>query len=353
MSKAGEPNLGGKTNLTHEQLLDAVAAFKAHGSVRAAAKSMNLARGTFQNHLRWARAKGLLDDGFTPPQLPEGDLPTPKLIDHMCDRYGARSAHHAAKKWMPFTLKTSEPIAINWFGDPHVDDNGCNWPLLREHCGIIRRTPGMYGANIGDTHNNWVGRLMREYANQDTSKETAYKLIEWFFRGSGVKWLIMLLGNHDSFTDDGARLLKSICGNLCPMVDWRAQFKLVFPNKREVLIDAAHDFPGGSQWNPLHGPGKAAVMGGRAHLYVCGHRHNWAMFKNECPETKRVYDLVRTRGYKHIDHYADLNGYPNQKFGSSIVTVIDPLARDDTGLIKCFADTADGAEYLKYLRKRH
>lgn len=284
------------------------------------------------------------------PVIPDSDIPTEEIIESMCKRFDKRKTSNDAKKWMEFKVNSNDPIGICWFGDPHIDDDGCNWPLLKEHIDICKNTPGLYGANIGDTHNNWVGRLMKEYANQNTSRETAFKLIEWFFKDSGVNWLLMLMGNHDSW-NFGSESMSKIAEHVCPMIDWRAQFKLVFPNGKECLIDAAHDHTGHSQWNSLHGQQKASTMGGVAHLYIAGHRHNWALAQNECPHTNRIYWLARARGYKHIDDYAHNLGFGNQKSGSSVVTIIDPKA-NNVNIVKCFADVKEGAEYLTFLRNR-
>lgn len=331
---------------------EALAAYYKCGESKAkAAKLLGIAPSTYDNRIKRAlEDKPNKEPIISSGDLPQDDLPTEEIIKNMCDRFSKRKTHDEATKWRKFKVNSDLPIGICWFGDPHVDDNGCNWPLLKEHCDIVANTDGMYGANIGDSHNNWVGRLMKEYANQDTSIATAYKLIEWFFKDSGIDWLIMLTGNHDAWNDD-ARYLKSLCKNICPMVDWRAQFKLVFKNGKECLIDAAHDHKGNSQWNSLHGQQKASSMGGNAHLYIAGHRHNWALAHNECPETGRVYHLARARGYKHIDEYAVTCGFGNQSHGSSIVSIIDPRA-DDLNLVRCFADVKEGANYLSYLRNK-
>jgi hypothetical protein len=277
-------------------------------------------------------------------------LPVEKIIADLCQSFEKRKLSHDLKKWAAFNVKGLDPIGICWFGDPHVDDNGCNWPLLTRDCGIVAKTPGMFGANIGDSHNNWVGRLAREYANQDVSRDTAFKLIDWLFTKSGVDWLIMLVGNHDEW-NDGARILKKMTQHICPMIDWRAQFRLVFSNGRECLIDAAHDHKGHSQWNPVHAQQKASSMGGVAHLYIAGHRHTWALAQHECEHSGRIYWLARCRGYKHMDHYATLNGFGQQAQGSSVVSVIDPQA-DDINFVRCFADVQEGADYLTFLRKK-
>ena len=288
---------------------------------------------------------------ITPPTILDDDIPVEEIIASMCKRFDKRHASHKSKKWMEFKVDTDLPIGICWFGDPHVDDDGCNWPLLKDHIDLCKNTEGMYGANIGDTHNNWVGRLTAEYANQETSRGTAFKLIQWFLEDSGVNWLIWLLGNHDKW-NMGSETMGRIVQHTCPMTDWRAQFKLKFSNGRECLIDAAHDHAGHSQWNSLHAQQKASTMGGVAHAYIAGHKHNWALAQNECPHTHRVYWLARARGYKHIDHYGENLGFGSQQNGSSIVMVIDPQA-SDVNMVRCFADVREGAEYLTFLRQKN
>lgn len=312
----------------------------------------NTMRIHFKTYANLLSAAGLVKKTLSEvkaPIMPSDDLPTEEIIDSMCKRFSKRSDAHSAKKWMEFKVDTDKPIGICWFGDPHIDDDGCNWPLLKEHIDICKNTEGLYGANIGDTHNNWVGRLVKEYANQNTSRGTAFKLIEWFFKDSGVNWMFWLLGNHDEW-NYGGESLGLMAKNICPMIDWRAQLKLKFKNGKECLIDAAHDHAGHSQWNQLHGQQKASAMGGIAHLYIAGHRHNWALAQHECSQTNRIYWLARARGYKHIDTYAEHLGYGSQKFGASVVSIIDPKAKD-VNMVRCFADVKEGAEYLNFLRK--
>lgn len=284
------------------------------------------------------------------PLIPDPDLTAQQIIDMRIKQYEQRKAWSDAKKWMEFAVNTDLPIGICHFGDPHLDDDGCDWPLLQRDIALCRDTPGLFGMNMGDVHNNWVGRLMKEYANQSTTRSQAWKLIDWFFKDSGVKWLVMLLGNHDEW-NYGNELLTRIAENTCTMIDWRAQFVLRFSNDCRFRIDAAHDHSGQSQWNSLHAQQKASSMGGTAHLYIAGHRHNWAVAQHECPHTNRVYWLARARGYKRIDDYAEKLGFGEQKFGASIVTVIDPKA-SEVNRARVFADVAEGAEYLTFLRSR-
>jgi len=136
------------------------------------------------------------------------------------------------------------------------------------------------------------------------------------------------------------------------MEEWQAKFKLVFPNKKECRIWAAHDFPGHSMWNTMHGAQRAAHMKEEAHLYICGHTHNWALHQEESASREFVYWLARARGYKFMDDYAEKLGHFSQDNGAAILTIIDPDAASQAGFVQCYADVEHGADVLTYMRSR-
>jgi len=112
--------------------------------------------------------------------------------------------------------------------------------------------------------------------------------------------------------------------NQIAMHDWQAKGTLSSPNGHDLRMWVAHNFPGTSQWNKLHGAQKAAQMKDWAHLYVAGHHHNWALHQEEHDHRNFVYWLARVRGYKSMDDYADGLGFGEQAYGSAVVAVIDP-----------------------------
>lgn len=284
--------------------------------------------------------------------LPEDDIPVTEIIDIMCKRYTKRKQNADAKKWRKFTVPVSGPYALMIFGDPHIDDNGCDWVTLRDHCNLAANTEALYAVNIGDTTNNWCGRLARLWAEQDTSASTARKLVQWFLADSGVPWWLWIAGNHDAWMGPvGIDALERFKPHHVMMEDWGAKVTLVSKNGFEMRIHAAHNFSGHSQWNPLHGPQKEAMWGDPAHLYVAGHHHNWALFHGEHQHKNSSYWLARARGYKMIDEYATRLGFGSQQYGQSILVVVDPDI-NDVGQVTCFADPVEGVEYLKWKRSR-
>jgi hypothetical protein len=332
----------------------AAAIREANGNKAEAARLLGIPRSTLRYYSD--RVVGAQPDSVANvelPQIPDEDIPVEEIIDGMVVRFKKRQEYFNARQWMKFKIKDDKPIGICWFGDPHVDNNGCNWGLLKEHCEILRTTEGMYGASIGDHTDNWVGRLTRLYAHSDQSRTTAIRLAEWFIRDSGVRWLLLLRGNHDMWSstrhDDPLHWIANGVG--APMEDWSARIKLEFPNGRIGKVHAAHNFKGHSQWNTLHGLQKAAHMKEDADLYVAGHTHNWALHQEESASRDFTYWLARCRGYKFLDEYADVLGYLPQQGGASIVSVFDPNA-EGSGFVQCFADVASAARYLTWLRSQ-
>lgn len=332
-----------------ELVEQAHAAVEEHGSQRAAAHALGIHRSTLRNRVKLARPE---KGGITMPVFPDDDLSAEQIIDHKCARFEKRKESYDAHTWFPVKVKDNLPIGIFWFGDPHVDDDGCNWPLLRKHIDLVKDTEGLYGANIGDTTNNWSGRLIRLYANQDSSVKTARKLASYFMLEAGIQWIVWLLGNHDQWGDGSTILAQmgSTQGIVCH--DWEARFSVVFPNGRACRIWAAHDFKGHSQWNPLHGPMKIAQMGEEADLYVAGHKHHWARMQWENANRGMTPLVLRVRGYKCLDEHARRLGFPEQDEGAGVITVINPNAEHPSSFVREFVDVDEGAAWLTWLRDR-
>lgn len=350
--------------LTDAELLRTIKAVAECGGTTGASHKLKLNESTVRRHIRIANQRGLhLDERprkvskearpLSFPEFPSGQPEDDVLLDHMCRQFDRQHKAFLARKWFEVGVNMDGPIGIAWMGDPHVDSDGCNWPLLREHAAIMAETEGLFAANIGDTTDNWIGRLQRLYAHSGQSRETAVQLAEILISKLGIDWILLLRGNHDMWAkskpDDPLTWMQR---GGAPMEDWQAQFKLRFLNGRKARIWAAHDFPGHSLWNPLHGPQRSAKTRAEADLYVCGHKHNYAMFSTQDGDRGNVYWLARARGYKFIDMHAEVNGYASQSEGASIVSVFNPDATSPAGFLQCFADVGAAADFLTFLRRR-
>ena len=119
-----------------------------HGTASAAARALSMPEATLRSRIASARNKGMVPDGSIPsaPVLPdfgEDDVPVEDIIDHMSKRFKKRYAHSKAKEWFDISMPDDEPMGLCLMGDPHVADDGCNWPLLKDDCEIMASTPGL------------------------------------------------------------------------------------------------------------------------------------------------------------------------------------------------------------------
>lgn len=284
----------------------------------------------------------------TMPALPSADTPLAELISRHVERYDRRTKRRKAEKWFPISIKETQPFGIVFFGDPHLDDPDCDWRLLQSHIEITKQ-PGIYAACVGDKTNNWVGNLVRLYADQHTTASDARRLAGWYLKDAGIPWLFHVLGNHDLW-NQGDAILSLINDNTYYFADWDARVN-IRAGGQSWKIHCAHDFKGTSIWNRTHGPMRAAMLSGEADLYVCGHRHTFGMQTVEIEETGQVKHVVRTRGYKMHDHYAVVNGFSQGKVGSAVFVLFDPGAASEAERMTTFASVEFGARVLAGLRK--
>lgn len=326
------------------------------GNQSATARVLGLPRQTAIGQIKAAkrmRERGDLDDDFTVEPLPGFDLPIEKLREHRRSTWNQRHTAEVARKLIQVRVNLDGPIGILHFGDPHIDDDGCNFPKLESDVELVKKTQGLLAGNVGDLHNNWIGRLAQLYGNQSTSKAQAWKLVEWFVKE--LNWLYIVKGNHDCWSGSGDPLDFIKHAGIGVLESHGARLNLTFPNGKQYRINARHDFSGHSMWNPNHGPVKAIKAGWRDHLLTCGHIHETGFGPPlKDPATGLISWPIRCAGYKVHDDYGNRLGLPDQNISPSILTVIDPTkADDDPGLTVPFLDVEEGAEFLTWKRKRY
>lgn len=339
--------------LTDEECLRAVELMQDHKTKNDAAKAAGHDWHWIKRRIAEAERRNLIPDVNSKIEMPtfveEGDEEEPieEILSRQRKAFERKQKAAEARNWFPIKVNEEKSYGINWFGDPHLDDGGCNWPLLEKHIAICRQD-GVYAGNIGDTTNNWpwTGRLAKLWSESEVSNKTAKRMAEWFMFSAGIKWLVWILGNHDAW-NGGDEFYKRLGATYVPVLDWRAQFRLVHQNGSETRIDAAHGRKGNSIYNPSHGTLRDAKFGQEADLFVTGHIHSFKLDHYEIPERSKTTWLAQTRGYKWFDHYATVNGFAEYQTGASIFSVVDP----STGRVQCFADPEEGADYLKWKRR--
>ena len=298
---------------------------------------------------RYARQLREKFQGFETDEIPSEILPAEDLVRQKKERFVQREAAAGAKKLRSIRITIPGPIGICHMDDPHIDDDGTDICRIEHDLKLIRDTEGMFGANVGDVHNNWAGRLARLYGEQSTSSREAWELVKWYL--GYIPWLYVVGGNHDCW-DGKDILLDWIIGQNGNFGPSYVRMSLAFANGREVRVNARHKFPGTSIYNPAHGPMRAALFGWRDHILTCGHLHKTGYGLLKCPVTGMISHALQIATYKIYDQYAIELGLPDQNISPNCTTVIDPEATNDVNLVTIFWDLETAADFLTYLRRR-
>lgn len=292
---------------------------------------------------------------FEAPYIPSGELPLPELLDHIERRSLLVQEAHKARRLMNVKVNTPGPIGLMFWGDPHLDDNGCDFVTLRRHVEIAsakHRKRYLFSGNIGDVQNNWIGRLSRLYGKQDTSEKTAWRLVEWLMRDAGIRWLFLIRGNHDEWSGTGDPLNWIMRGSGAVDQPHGARIALGHPCGAETRIHARHDFKGHSQFNDLHGLKKELLWGERDHVVVAGHRHIGGDASDLIGGVS--CQLLRVSGYKRVDDYQHQGGFAVKPMHPSALVIIDPSKADnERSRAWCAPSVEEGVEYLDWLRARY
>lgn len=246
----------------------------------------------------------------------------------------------------------AEPTGLMILGDPHVDNDGCDWEKIFEDVKLAQSTEGVLMACVGDMQDNWIGRLSKLYSNSSITASDGWRLSEWLL--NSMQWIAIVGGNHDSWAHgpgvDPMQWLTKQCGVMCYAPDeirmtltWRDR-----PDLEPIIWILRHDFGGRSWYHPTHGPNKEAMLDGKCHLLTAGHIHQWGQLTTE-QRHSRVTHAVRVRGYKRNDSFAIQKGFFEQTYGEAALIVLDPEL-EGPGRIKIFWDLEEGCKYLTYLR---
>lgn len=342
---------------TQETLLDCLAVVARNGgSVAAAAREMGIPRETLRNRIySYSRSKTLdaglsLESQLDIPKPPPSDEPIADLLDRKKTQYARGKASNDFQKLIPIGVKANGPVVIAVIGDPHVDDDGCDIDRLLGDMEIIGSTKGMFALHLGDITNNWVGRLGRLYAHQSTKASDGIRIAEHIFQMAPP--LAVVGGNHDLWNEGMSWLQFCVKQSGCDILQSHGvRMSLNFPVGQHVRIHARHDFPGHSQYNPVHGLGKEHLFGMRDHINLAGHKHIDAISAVPSPEGF-IHWMARVSGYKLHDDYAKQGNFKEMKMAPALGLMIDPQARMPAELVKPFWDLAEAADYLAFKQRR-
>lgn len=312
-------------------------------NISRAASYLGINRTTMQS-----RARRLGYDRFTASPLPHRSRQIDELIrDRLIESTRVIDADEA-RELIPIKINIDGPFAILCMGDPHIDDPGCAFALLKEHLELAANHPYILPANIGDLANNWVGRLARLYADQSVTARESWTLVEWMVKS--VQWLFIIAGNHDLWTGAGDPVawFAKQAGSMYE--EHGVRLELRHPCGAKTRVHARHDFPGHSIWNSMHGPKRELVAGFRDHLLIAGHKHIGGDEGTISPDGICA-QLVRVSGYKLADTYARALGLKKMPIHPAALIIIDPREPDNSrGRVFCAPTVEKGVLILDAMR---
>ncbi len=332
-------------------------------SRNAAAATSGIPRNTLLSRCQIAMKRfGLPDpqsDGakssFRASPIPDKARSIDELITHRIAESKRAREYEEAIKLITVKIDTPGPIGLMVFGDPHIDNPGCDFALLKSHLEIAaQRQEYVFAGNIGDLRDNWIGRLERLYAQTTVSAKETWRLVEWMMRDAGVRWTWLVRGNHDAWAGINDPLDWIVRGSGVG-VDQDSGLRISFrhPNGIETRLHARHDFRGNSEYNPLHALKKETLYGRRDHVIVAGHRHIGAD-AGDVNGDGSVFRMVRVSGYKVSDSYRQTIGAQAKPMHPAAMIIVDPDQPDcSSSRVWVSPDVETGAEYLDWIRARY
>lgn len=306
------------------------------------------------NSVRSKRAKEGLESGiqvharerFSIEKLATPNRPIIELLEEQRGRFANRHKRGEQKRdGISVFLEGSGPYAITIFGDPHIDDDGCDIESLVYHLEAVNSCPDMYAINAGDLTNNWIGGLARLYAKQSKSDDEANELLDWLL--DATDWVAVILGNHDKWTVTAERACKA---KGVQHVSHGARFRFHRDGCREILADLRHTHKGNSMYNPSHAQVKQSFRGSPCDIILGAHTHTsgYTLVKNGV--TGKVNHCVRVGPFKVEDEYADANGFAHEMISPAVTWVVNPKAGEPHD-VSVWHDIDQAIDWLTYLKR--
>ena len=282
----------------------------------------------------------------------EEEMSTEELLDQRIRAFNYREKLDKSQQFLNIKVKDPKPIGIYFQGDPHVDDDGCDLPLLIKHMDIVNKTEGLFSASVGDLSNNWARRTKLEglWSKQSSTAQQGWQLVEWLV--GYTDYIFIVAGNHDMWSGHGDPvkwMMKPLKTTYSPH-SIRVNLKLP---KHEVRINCAHEFRGNSIYNTSHGIVRHAIFNARDHILVAGHKHISGYMPMKDAHNGIVMHCLQVGSYKKYDDYAKELNLPNKMMSPCGVAVINTNLDETHGdFIKVFWEVDEGADYLTHLRRK-
>jgi hypothetical protein len=337
---------------SHDQKMEAAAKAADYPSIHAAAAALGIRWGTLKRAIAYAEAHKAKEAPFLVAPLPSPDEPLESLLERRRAAAERVIPAQEARNLIPVKVKHKGPVGLFCQGDPHLDNDGCDFPRLEADLKAIAGNPRIMALSLGDVTDNWIGRLERLHASSSVKAADGWRLAEWMFSYPGVNWLGLVAGNHDKWSGHRDPLKWIAKARVALHEDDVLRMALHHPGGAETRIHARHDFKGSSIWNDMHGLKREVAIGSRDHLLVAGHRH-LGEDGGIVNADGFVTQLLRLSGYKRADAYAVAGQFRPKPMHPSALVIINPdRPETERGRVWVAPDIETGVDYLNFLVRR-
>lgn len=352
-----------KAGLSDDQLRDVYEAVRDAGTATGASETLQIPARTVLYRLERAIKKLKLPDprsefvqarSFTVDPIPQKVRPLDQLLEHRRQEAKRSIEYEDFIKLIPIKVKTDGPYGIMVFGDPHIDNPGCDFPMLEKHLKLAAdRKEYVLAGNIGDLQDNWIGRLERLYADTTVNAKEIWALVEWMMRKAGVQWTWLVKGNHDLWSGRNDPLDWIVRGGGVGVSQSHGlRLKFISPSGSSTTMHARHDFSGNSLYNPMHALKKETLHGFRDHIIVAGHRHIGADARDVNGD-QMPFVMIRVSGYKVSDGFRHQLGLHAKPLHPSVMIMVNPDEPETSPNRVWTAPSPEvGADMLDFLRNR-
>jgi hypothetical protein len=336
--------------MTRELAQEAADALLQHGSNRAAAASLGIARTSYINRLDHAIKLGL-----TKPRAetnPSRWRPGAEIVAARKAEFERYKAPGDGRNATTIHMADDKPFCIVALGDPHLDSPGTDLELWERWINILDHTKHVHGWGGGDWLDNWVKPLQFLYATSETTAPEGWILLEHYLDQIGPHLIASVSGNHDDWSghSDVLGMLMRKHGVVHRQKSLRCILRT--PGGHEVSISSRHRWQGRSMWNEVHALKKAARMGMRDNILLGFDKHVSGDTIEKDPMYGGLTFCYQVAAFKVVDDYADDNGFLDRHVSPAVALVIDPRKPPTSPeRVKHFYEPEPAVAYLKMVRK--
>lgn len=233
-------------------------------------------------------------------------------------------AKQAKGDWRKASLITSikSPVfVLGLFGDPHMDNPGCDLELFRDELEHLAN-PDTHGICIGDLFDNWV-RALAHAGQGSTDPYAAWIVFEDLM--AQYPFLSIILGNHDLWNCGTASVIVEFCRARGIIARRSGGRYIINTGQGEPLtISARHIWQGSSMYSEAHNLKRAATFGHTSDDIVTGgHYHKGEIREHVRPADGKVQRLIALDSFKDLDDYANDRGFMSAKRHPVVWCAID------------------------------